>query len=171
MGEGGGGPGGGVGGGVGGGAETVAGTFNAQAVANTLWAYARMGQEPGADLRRRLEERILQLVEDFTSQDIADTRWAYEQLGMALPAEVATGLEARHSAIAASLSAFVAAEPGRGVPEARCDADCDAESVASGATTLTRSTQVSEASTVPAGAEVADEGGWTAAKARGKPRL
>ena len=89
---------------------------------------------------------------------------------MALPAEEATGLEARHSAIAASLSAFVAAEPGRGVPEARCDAGCDAESVASGATTLTRSTQVSEASTVPAGAEVADEGGWTAAKARGKPR-
>ena len=150
-------------------AEAVAGTFNEQNVANTLWAYARMGRAPGVDLRRRLEERILQLVEDFTSQDIADTRWAYEQLGMALPAEVATGLEARHSAIAASLSAFVAAEPGRGVPEARCDA----ESVASGATTLTamtRSTQVSEASTVPAGAEVADEGGWTAAKARGKPR-
>ena len=138
-----------------------------QEVANTLWAYARMGREPGADLLWRLEERILQLVEDFTSQDIADTRWAYEQLGMALPAEVATGLEARHSAITASLSAFVAAEPGRGVPEARCDADCDAESVASA---MTQSTQLSEASTVPAGAEVADEGGWTAAKARGKPR-
>jgi len=47
-----------------------------------------MGQEPGADLRRRrLEERILQLEEDFTSQGIVDTRWAYyEQLGMALPA-------------------------------------------------------------------------------------
>ena len=40
-----------------------------------------------------------------------------------MPAEEATGLEARHSAIVAWLSALVAAEPGRGVPEARCDAD------------------------------------------------
>jgi hypothetical protein len=33
-------------------AEAVAGTFNAQGVANTLWAYARMGREPG-DLGRK----------------------------------------------------------------------------------------------------------------------
>jgi len=46
-------------------------------------------------------------------------------------AEVATGLEARHSASAASLSAFVAAEPAKSAPEPRCDA----ETVASGATT------------------------------------
>jgi hypothetical protein len=111
-------------------AEAVAGTFKAQEVANTLWAYATLGRAPGAGLRRKVEERILQLVEDFTSQDLADTQWAYGQLGMALPAEVVTGLEARHSAILASLSAFVAADPGRGVPEARCDADCDAESLA-----------------------------------------
>ena len=111
-------------------AEAVAGTFTAQAVANTLWAYARLGRAPGAGLRRQVEERILQLVEDFTFQDIVDTQWAYDQLRIAPPAEVVAGLEARHSAILASLSAFVAAEPGCGVPEARCDADCDAESVA-----------------------------------------
>ena len=111
-------------------AEAVAGTFKAQEVANTLWAYATLGRAPGAGIRRKLEERILQLVKDFTSKDLADTQWAYGQLGMALPAEVVTGLEARHSAILASLSAFVAADPGRGVPEARCDAYCDAESVA-----------------------------------------
>ena len=35
-------------------AEAVAGTFNAQAVANTLWAYATMGREPGAVLMREL---------------------------------------------------------------------------------------------------------------------
>jgi hypothetical protein len=38
-------------------AEAVAGTFEAQGVANALWAYARMGQEPGAGLMRKLEGR------------------------------------------------------------------------------------------------------------------
>ena len=34
-------------------AETLAGTFNTQDVANTLWAYATMGREPGAGMRGR----------------------------------------------------------------------------------------------------------------------
>jgi hypothetical protein len=38
-------------------AEAVAGTFNAQGVANTLWAYTTMGREPGAGLMRALERR------------------------------------------------------------------------------------------------------------------
>jgi hypothetical protein len=38
-------------------AEALAGTFNAQDVANTLWACATMGREPGAGLRRALEGR------------------------------------------------------------------------------------------------------------------
>ena len=33
-------------------AEAMAGTFNAQNVANTLWAYAKMGREPGSGLMR-----------------------------------------------------------------------------------------------------------------------
>jgi len=33
-------------------AEALAGTFNAQEVANTLWAYATMGREPGAGCGR-----------------------------------------------------------------------------------------------------------------------
>ena len=33
-------------------AEAVAGTLNAQNVANTLWAYATMGREPGAGMMR-----------------------------------------------------------------------------------------------------------------------
>ena len=39
-------------------AETRAGTFNAQNVANTLWAYATMGREPGAGVMRELEGRV-----------------------------------------------------------------------------------------------------------------
>ena len=36
-------------------AEALAGTFNAQGVANTLWAYATMGREPGAGVMRGLD--------------------------------------------------------------------------------------------------------------------
>ena len=77
-------PGGGLMGVLEGRAEAVAGTFNAQAVSNTLWAYARMGREPGVGLRcsleTSLEGRILQVVSDFTSQTVIDTRWTYSQL-------------------------------------------------------------------------------------------
>ena len=149
--------------------------MNAQNVANTLWAYARMGREPGAGLRFSVEERILQLSADFTSQGVADTKWAYSQLGLSLPAQVETCLAARLNVIASSLSDFMAAEAGRGgPPEAHCDAQSVAgESVASGATALTamsRSTDRSQASTVQAGADVADEGGWTEVKPKGKSR-
>jgi hypothetical protein len=36
-------------------AVALAGTFNAQGVANTLWAYATMGRKPGAGVMRELE--------------------------------------------------------------------------------------------------------------------
>ena len=38
-------------------AEALAGTFNAQGVANMLWAYAKIEREPGAGLIRELEGR------------------------------------------------------------------------------------------------------------------
>ena len=38
-------------------AEALAGTLNAQGVANTLWAYAPMGRAPGAGMMRGLEGR------------------------------------------------------------------------------------------------------------------
>ena len=39
-------------------AEALADTFNTQQVANTLWAYATMGWEPGAGLMRKREGRM-----------------------------------------------------------------------------------------------------------------
>ena len=39
-------------------AEALAGTFKAQCVVNTLWAYATMGLEPRAGLMRELEGRM-----------------------------------------------------------------------------------------------------------------
>jgi hypothetical protein len=38
-------------------AEALVGTFIAQEVANTLWAYATMGWEPGVGMMRALEGR------------------------------------------------------------------------------------------------------------------
>jgi hypothetical protein len=46
-------------------AEALTGTFNAQNVANTLWAYATMGQSPGAGLMGELEGRAETLAGTF----------------------------------------------------------------------------------------------------------
>ncbi len=50
----------------------MAGTFKAQGVANTLWAYATMGREPGAGLMRELEGRAEALAGTFNAQGVAN---------------------------------------------------------------------------------------------------
>jgi hypothetical protein len=62
-------------------AEAVAGTFNSQAVANTLWAYATMRREPKEGLMRALEGRAEALVGTFEAQNVANTLWAYATMG------------------------------------------------------------------------------------------
>ena len=57
-------------------AESLAGTFKAQGVANTLWAYATMGREPGAGVMRGLEGRAESLAGTFNAQHVANTLWA-----------------------------------------------------------------------------------------------
>jgi hypothetical protein len=57
-------------------AEALAGTFKAQEVANTLWAYATMGREPGAGVMRGLEGRAEALAGTFNAQNVANTLWA-----------------------------------------------------------------------------------------------
>ena len=47
------------------------GTFSAQRVANTLWAYATMGREPGAGVMRGLEGRTEALAGTFNAQGVA----------------------------------------------------------------------------------------------------
>ncbi len=63
--------------GAGGAVEAVARVFKAQEVANTLWAYATMGWEPGAGLMRDLEGRAEALAGTFNTQDVANTLWEY----------------------------------------------------------------------------------------------
>jgi hypothetical protein len=50
-------------------------------VANTLWAYATMEQEPGAGVMRELEGRAEALAGTFTAQAVANTLWAYATMG------------------------------------------------------------------------------------------
>ena len=64
-------------------AEALAGTFTAQGVANTLWAYATMGREPGTGVMRVLEGQAEALAGTFNSQEVANTLWAYATPGQA----------------------------------------------------------------------------------------
>ena len=57
-------------------AEALAGTLNAQDVANTLWAYATMGREPGAGVMRELGGRAEAVAGAFNAQGVATTLWA-----------------------------------------------------------------------------------------------
>jgi endonuclease/exonuclease/phosphatase family metal-dependent hydrolase len=98
-------------------AEVMAGDFNSQGIANTLWAYATMGRKPGellmGQLERRaeviagdfnsmgqLERRAEVIAGDFNSQGIVNTLWAYATMGRK-PGELLMGhLERRAEVIA-----------------------------------------------------------------------
>ena len=58
-------------------AEALAGTFNAQNVSNTLWAYATMRREPEKGVMRVLEGRVEALAGTFNAQGVVNTLWAY----------------------------------------------------------------------------------------------
>jgi hypothetical protein len=49
-------------------------------VANTLWAYATMGREPGAGVMREVEGRAEALAGTFNAQDVANTTRMFENL-------------------------------------------------------------------------------------------
>jgi len=71
----------------------VAGEFIAQSIANTLWAYATLGMQPGADVVSVLEGRMGAVVGTFNAQNITITLWAYATLGMQPGADVVSVLE------------------------------------------------------------------------------
>jgi hypothetical protein len=58
-------------------AEAISGEFNSQNVANTLWAYATMGRQPGERLMGMLEGRAEAISGEFKPQAVANTLWAY----------------------------------------------------------------------------------------------
>jgi len=83
----------------------MAGTFNAQNVANTLWAYATMGRKPGAGLMRVLEGRAEAVAGTFNAQNVTNTLWAYATMGREPGAGLMRVLEGRAEAIAGSSDA------------------------------------------------------------------
>jgi hypothetical protein len=84
----------------------VAGTFNAQDVANTLWAYATIGREPGAGLMMRaLEGRAEALEGTFKAQDVAITLWACATTGREPGEGLMRALEGRAEAVAGTFNA------------------------------------------------------------------
>jgi hypothetical protein len=80
-------------------AEALGGTFKAQNVANTLWAYATMGQEPGAGVMRGREGRAEAVAGTFNAQNVANTLWAYATMGREPGAGMMRGLEGRAEAL------------------------------------------------------------------------
>jgi hypothetical protein len=62
-------------------AEAVADTFNAQEVANTLWAFATMERASGAAVMRMLEERAEALADTFNAQEVANTLYKCAKMG------------------------------------------------------------------------------------------
>ena len=74
-------------------AEAVIGLFNAQELANTVWAYATMKRQPGRGLMRALEGQTAAIVGTFNAQDVANTLWAYATMGREPGSRVMQGLE------------------------------------------------------------------------------
>ena len=79
--------------------------FNAQHVANTLWAYATMGREPGAGVMQELERRIEASGGTFNAQGVANTLWAYATMGREPGAGLMRVLEGRAEALAGTFNA------------------------------------------------------------------
>ena len=101
-------------------AEAVAGTFNVQELANTMWAYATKGREPGEGVMRELEGRVEAVAGTLNVQELANTLWAYATMGREPGAGVMRVLEGQAEAVAGTFKAqevanMLGREPGAGV--------------------------------------------------------
>ena len=86
-------------------AEAVAGTFDSQSVANTLWAYATMGRTPGAQMMMVLEGRAEAVAGTMNAQNVSNTLWAYATMGREPRAGMMRVLEGRAEAVAGTKNA------------------------------------------------------------------
>ncbi len=57
------------------------GEFKAQGLANSLWAYVKMGRPPAAALQARIDEHVTRTLSEFNAQDLANSLWAYATMG------------------------------------------------------------------------------------------
>jgi hypothetical protein len=56
--------------------EVISEEFNPQEVANTLWAFATMGKQPGERMIAQLERRAEAISGEFIPQEVGNTLWA-----------------------------------------------------------------------------------------------
>ena len=66
--------------GIGNGSRAAHGHFNPQALANTAWAFATVGQSD-AQLFKALAREAERRVGDFNLQNLANTAWAFATVG------------------------------------------------------------------------------------------
>ena len=55
--------------------------FKARELANTVWAWAKLGAHPGEELLRSVGRAVERKLGDFNPQAIANTVWAWATLG------------------------------------------------------------------------------------------
>lgn len=63
-----------------------------QAVSNTLWAYAKMGKNPGLILLDMAAMKALSMCHQYTIKEIANTLWAFAELSHCPPEEALNAL-------------------------------------------------------------------------------
>ena len=91
-----------------------------QVWANPLWAYERMGREPGGGVRRGRGGGAEAVVSTFNAQDAANTLWAYATIGAPRSARVKRwvdgGSDEEESTLYAQGAANTGWAPGIGSP-------------------------------------------------------
>jgi len=72
----------------------VASDMESQNVSNTVYSFAVLGREPGAEALAALEFAVMRVGPDMVPQAVANTAWSFATLGLMPGAEARTALEA-----------------------------------------------------------------------------
>jgi hypothetical protein len=71
------------------------GEFNAQDLANSLWAYVTMGRRPAKALQARIDEHVARQLGEFNALDVSQVLSAYSTMGHAPSGALLERLDAR----------------------------------------------------------------------------
>jgi hypothetical protein len=63
-------------------AVSTAGEFKLQTISNLMWAYAKLGIDPGAELAGAMSRQAVSTAGEFKPQSVANLMWAYATLGI-----------------------------------------------------------------------------------------
>ena len=77
----------------------IARQFDPQGVANLMWAFAKLGMDPG-EVVGAMSRRAVAIAGQFNAQNVANLMWAYAALGVAPGEDVVPAMSRRAVAIA-----------------------------------------------------------------------